>query len=202
VSPGEAPGAPAEWVAGCLAAQEALADDLAGLTDDGARRPSRLPAWSVGHVLTHIARNGDSVVWRLEGAARGDLRDQYPGGLAQRREDIEAGAARPAAELVADVVRSSDAVGRVMAELPDAAWDAPSRTSRGVVEDSRECVFSRWREVAVHHGDLGLAEVPLPAPLVEGWLARELPRLGERTDPAQLLAWVIGRGDAPELSAW
>ena len=112
-------------------------------------------------MLTHLARNGDSVVWRLEGAARGELRDQYPGGLEQRRADIEAGSARAAAELVADVVRSSDAVARVMAALPAAAWDAPSRTSRGVVEDSRDCVFSRWREVVVHHGDLGLRPVPL-----------------------------------------
>jgi maleylpyruvate isomerase len=202
VSPAAAKNAPSDWVAGCLAAQWALLDELDGLTDGDARRPSRLPGWSIGHVLTHIARNGDSVVWRLEGAVRGELRDQYPGGVAQRAADIEAGAARAAAELVADVVRSSGAVERVMAELPDAAWDALSRTSRGVVEDSRECVLSRWREVAVHHGDLGLAEVELPAALVEVWLARELPRLGARTDPAQLLAWVIGRGDAPELSAW
>ena len=87
-----------------------------------------------------------------------------------------------------------------MAELPDAAWDAPSRTSRGVVEPSRDAVFSRWREVVVHHGDLGFGPVPLPPALVDGWLARELPRLGERTDPAALLAWVIGRGEAPELA--
>lgn len=197
-----APGAPVEWVAGCLAAQQALVDDLAGLSDDVARGPSRLPGWSVGHLLTHIARNGDSVVWRLEGAARGELREQYPGGLEQRRADIETGATRPAAALVADVAASADAVGRVMAALPDAAWDAPSRTSRGLLEDSRDCVFSRWREVAVHHGDLGFGVVPLPAPLVEEWLARELPGLSQRTDPALLLAWVIGRGDAPELSAW
>ncbi len=196
-------GAPLEWIAGCLSAQQALAEDLDGLTDDVAHRPSRLPGWSVGHVLTHLARNGDSVVWRLEGAALGELRDQYPGGLEQRRVDIEAGAARSAAELVADVVRSSDEVARVVAELPDEAWDAPSRTSRGVVEDSRDCVFSRWREVVVHHGDLGIvAAPPWPGPLVEEWLARELPGLGRRTDPAQLLAWVIGRGEAPELSAW
>jgi maleylpyruvate isomerase len=202
VSPAAVPGAPIEWVAGCLAAQQALSADLAGLTDDVARGPSRLPDWSVGHLLTHIARNGDSVVWRLEGAARGELRDQYPGGLEQRRADIEAGASRPAAALVADVVTSADTVARVISELPDEAWDAPSRTSRGVIEDSRDCVFSRWREVAVHHGDLGFGVVPLPAPLVEEWLARELPRLSQRTDPAQLLAWVIGRGAAPALSAW
>ncbi len=202
MSPGAARGAPVEWVAGCLAAQQSLADDLAGLTDEAARGPCRLPGWSVGHLLTHLARNGDSVVWRLEGAALGELRDQYPGGVEQRRDDIEIGASRSAAELLADLVRSCDAVARVMAELPDQAWDAPSRTSRGVVEDSRDCVFSRWREVAVHHGDLGWGAVPLPAPLVEEWLARELPALSRRADPAQLLAWVIGRGDAPELGAW
>ncbi len=199
---GPSAGAPTEWVRGCAAAQQELAADLAGLTDELARRPSLLPGWSVGHVLTHIARNGDSVVWRLDGAALGELRDQYPGGLEQRRDDIEAGAARPASELVADVARSSAEVDRVVNELSDAAWDAPSRTSRGVVEDSRACVFSRWREVAVHHGDLGLRAVSLPPALVATWLEQELPRLAQRTDPAQLLAWVIGRSDPPVLAPW
>jgi maleylpyruvate isomerase len=202
VTAGAAVGAPREWVKGCLAAQEDLEADLADLDDAGARRPSQLPGWSVGHVLTHLARNADSVVWRLEGAAGGELRDQYPGGLEQRRDEIETGATRPAAELVADVRSSSAAVARVMADLPEEAWDAPSRTSRGVVEPSRDAVFSRWREVAVHHGDLGLGAVPLPPALVDAWLARELPRLGERTDAAELLAWVIGRGEAPELAPW
>jgi maleylpyruvate isomerase len=195
-------GPPAEWVAGCVAAQTALDAQLAGLDDAAARGPSRLPDWSVGHVLTHIARNADSLVWRLKGAARGELRDQYPGGLEQRRADIEAGAGRPAAELVADVHTSSAAVERVIAELPDAAWDAPSRTSRGVVEPSRDAVLSRWREVVVHHGDLCLGAVPLPPDLVAAWLPRELPRLAGRTDPVALLAWVIGRGDPPELAPW
>jgi maleylpyruvate isomerase len=199
VTPG---GAPREWVAGCLAAQAALEADLEDLDDAGARSPSLLPGWSVGHVLTHVARNGDSVVWRLEGAARGELRDQYPGGVEQRRDDIEAGAGRAASELVADVRTSSAAVARAMAELPDAAWDAPSRTARGVVEPSRDAAFSRWREVVVHHGDLGFGAVAVPPALVDAWLARELPRLGERADRAALLAWVIGRGEPPELAPW
>jgi hypothetical protein len=71
-----------------------------------------------------------------------------------------------------------------------------------VVEPSRDAVFSRWREVVVHHGDLGLGPVELPPALVTTWLERELPHLGERTDRAALLAWVIGRGDAPELTPW
>lgn len=195
-------GPPTEWVAGCVAAQAGLDTALVGLDDAAAHRPSLLAGWSVGHVLTHIARNADSVVWRLEGAARGELRDQYPGGLEQRKTDIEAGAARPAAALVADVRRTSAAVTGVMAGLPTEAWDAPSRTSRGVVESSRDAILSRWREVVVHHGDLGLAPVPLPPELVAAWLPRELARLAERTDPARLLSWIIGRGDAPVLAAW
>ncbi len=193
---------PAALVDGCVAAHAALLADLTGLSDAVARGPSRLPGWSVGHVLTHLARNADSVVWRLEGAVRGELRDQYPGGLEQRTGDIEAGAGRPASELVLDVHRSAEAVERVMGGLPAAAWDAPSRTSKGVVESARDAVLSRWREVVVHHGDLGLAAVPFPPALVDAWLPRELPRLVARTDPADLLAWVIGRGDPPVLAPW
>ncbi len=201
MTPGRA-GTPTDLVDGCAAAHATLLASLAGLGDDAARRPSRLPDWSVGHVLTHLARNADSVVWRLEGAAAGELRDQYPGGLEQRRADIEAGAGRPAAELVLDVRRTAAAVDRVLADLPAAAWDAPSRTSKGVVESSRDAVLSRWREVVVHHGDLGLGPVPFPPALIDAWLPRELPRLADRTDPADLLAWVIGRGDPPLLSSW
>jgi len=200
---GPGTGAPTAWVAGCVAAQDALGVTLAERLDDPvARRPSRLPGWSIGHVLTHVARNADSLVWRLEGAWRGERRDQYPGGLEQRRADIEAGAGRPAAELAEDVRRSSAEVARVVHGLPATAWDAPSRTSRGVVESSRDALLSRWREVVVHHGDLGLVEVALPPALVEAWLPRELPRLAERTDPERLLAWVIGRGEAPPLAPW
>ena len=154
-------------------------------------------------MLTHIARNADSVVWRLEGAARGEVRDQYPGGLEQRQRGHR-GRRGPAGRRAGG--RRAPDLGAPssgsMAELPLAAWDAPSRTSRGVVESSRDAVLSRWREVVVHHGDLGLGPVPFPPALVDAWLPRELPRLAERTDPAELLAWVIGRGDPPVLAPW
>jgi maleylpyruvate isomerase len=197
-------GVPTAWIAGCVDAHRALLADLEGLTDDDGRRPSALPGWSVGHLLTHLARNADSVVRRLDGAARGEVLDQYAGGVAGRAADIEAGAGRPAAELVSDVRSSSAAAERAMFELPPGSWDARSRTSRGVEESSRDVVFSRWREVAVHRGDLGLhsGPVPLPAALVDAWLPTELAGLPPRTDPAALLAWILGRGPAPELAPW
>src|SRR5580698_3421583 len=92
-------GVPVAWIAGCAAAHAALLADLDALTDDQARGPSALPGWSVGHLLTHIARNADSVVRRLEGAIRGEVLTQYAGGVAGRQADIDAGADRAADDL-------------------------------------------------------------------------------------------------------
>ncbi|HEY2214810.1 MAG TPA: maleylpyruvate isomerase N-terminal domain-containing protein [Acidimicrobiales bacterium] len=195
---------PTAWINGCTNAHAALLADLDGLTDSQARQPSRLPDWSVGHLLTHIARNADSVVRRLEGAKRGEVLTQYAGGIEGRWADIAAGADRSAAELVADVRASATAVDQLITGLPPALWDAHSITSRGVEEDARAVVFSRWREVAVHHGDLGLTEVPVPLPpeLVSDWLPMELVNLPGRGDPQALLTWIIGRGPAPDLEPW
>src|SRR5579883_2263142 len=87
-----------------------LLETIDGLTDDDARRPSLLPGWSVGHVLTHIARNADGNRRMAEGAARGESLAQYPHGAAGRAADIEAGAGRPAADLIADVRDSAAAL--------------------------------------------------------------------------------------------
>ena len=67
---------------------------------------------------------------------------------------------------------------------------------------ARRRLLALRREVVVHHGDLGFGPVPLPAGLVSEWLARDFPSLANRTDPSALLAWVIGRGGAPELAPW
>jgi maleylpyruvate isomerase len=180
-----------------------LLADLNGLTDHQVAGPSLLPGWSVGHLLTHIARNCDSTTWRLEGSAIGEVRDQYPGGLEQRSGDIETGAHRSAVELVEDVRTSAETLERVMATLSDGAWDGLSRGSTGFVGTSRFVVFSRWREVVVHHGDLGVfGPIPLPPDLVTAWLPSEIEDLAERTEPGKLLEWIIGRGPAPTLRSW
>src|SRR5450631_4040107 len=103
------PGLPATEISGTISAHVALASTIEALTDEVARRPSLLPDWSVGHVLTHLARNADSVVRRLQAAAEGRVVDQYAGGAEGRKQDIEAGAGRPAGALV----------GYVPADWPD-----------------------------------------------------------------------------------
>ena len=79
----------------------------------------------------------------------------YPGGRDQRNHDIEAGAGRPAAELAADVTATAAQIEAVWAEMPAQAWAGRGLTIAGELAMA-DLVFIRWREVTVHHADLGL----------------------------------------------
>ncbi|MHB8450157.1 MAG: maleylpyruvate isomerase N-terminal domain-containing protein, partial [Mycobacteriales bacterium] len=120
---------PTREIAGCRAAHASLLATIGDLTDADIRRPSLLPSWTIGHVLTHLARNSDSCVRRLAGAREDVVIDQYRGGAAGRAAEIESGASRPAAEIVADVRASAAAVEEIATALPAEAW---SRMTRGV----------------------------------------------------------------------
>ena len=69
----------------------------AGALDDAqAAAPSRLPGWTRGHILTHLARNADGFRNLLIWARTGTETPMYPSEESRDR-DIEAGARRPAA---------------------------------------------------------------------------------------------------------
>jgi maleylpyruvate isomerase len=194
----------------CRAAHRRVIETVNGLDDHTARRPSLLPGWSVGHVLTHLARNADGHARRLEGALRGDEVPRYPGGPAERDSDIEAGAGRPARDLAADVAASAGRLEGVWARSAQAGW--PSREL--MAQDTwrpPESPWRRLREVEVHHADLGLDYRPEDWP--EEYLRWELPRVLERVpgrisdpgDARRFLAWLIGRRGDPgafELEPW
>src|SRR6185436_8370583 len=114
---------PTTYIDGCRVSHATLEREIAGLTDEQARQPSRLPDWTVGHVLSHLARNADSVVRRLEGAIRGEIVDQYAGGVEGRVAEIESGAGRPAAELIADIRATNSAVDELLVSAPEDLWD-------------------------------------------------------------------------------
>jgi maleylpyruvate isomerase len=199
-----AAGPPLADIEACQASDRRLIETVSGLDDADMRRASRLPGWSVGHVLTHIARNGDSVVRRLEGVRVGEIADQYPGGRAGRAEEIEAGAGRSAGDILADVTRTAAAVRDAIAAVPDDGWDRLSRTLSGELTPATQVLFARWREIEVHHADLGLAysESDWPQNLARRWLQDLLPALPDRSTPQELLAWCLGRGGPPQLTAW
>jgi maleylpyruvate isomerase len=190
-------------IAGATAAHGRLRAAVAALSDDQARRPSLLPGWTVGHVLTHVARNADSHVRMLDAATHGEVVDQYPGGHEQRSDEIEAGAPRPAAELIADVMASCAALEQQWAALDNSAWEGHGRTNLGLWPLS-DLPFRRWREVEIHHADLGLAFTWRDWP--DDFVAAELPRaldgLPERLTAgtrAALAAFLVGRAEPPDL---
>ena len=196
-------------LAGVTAAHARLVADLADLTDSQARQTSLLPDWSVGHVLTHIARNADGLTHMVEEAGRGVIGDQYPGGMAQRNGDIEAGAPRSAAELRADVTTSAARLEAAWSSLSVAQWDAQCRAGTGQVLALSELPYRRWREVVIHHSDLGLAFTPddWPEDFVGVELRRqlmrfrtsqpmgltELPPAALALAPRARVAWLLGR---------
>ena len=98
-------------IEGCAAAHQRLLADVDTLTDEDIARPSTLPDWTIGHVLTHLARNADSHIRVYEAAARGVPTERYPGGQQGRNVEIETGAARPAAEQIAGCPRHHLATG-------------------------------------------------------------------------------------------
>ena len=190
-------------IAGASAAHARLLANLADLTDEQVARPSLLPGWSVGHVLTHLARNADSHVRMLGGAAGGRTVEQYQGGRPARASAIEEGAARSAAELVDDVRASAGRLERLWASVPDPAWAGHALGADG---DRRPCVllpFHRWREVEVHQVDLGRG--PSWDHWPDDYVARELPRAlatlpGRLHDPVarrRLTAWLLDRAPGP-----
>ena len=52
--------------AGAAGAHHRVATSLADLTDDQVLLPSLLPGWTIGHVVTHIARNAEGQQRMLE----------------------------------------------------------------------------------------------------------------------------------------
>jgi len=212
-------GPPVELLQRVDDAQRRFDDAIAGLDDVAIGRSSDLPGWTVGHVLTHVARNADSHVRRADGATRGEVVEQYPGGYPGREDEIERGARRRAHAVIADVRESAERLRRRWRALPDQAWSATTRDVGGRERPLRELPARRWQELEVHVVDLGAgvgyrdwpdAFVAVWLPLLRASLAARLPAGVEPPKARDLdarteLAWLYGRvrrDDLPELLPW
>ncbi|MFD4956498.1 maleylpyruvate isomerase family mycothiol-dependent enzyme [Streptomyces sp. NPDC058451] len=169
--------------------------DNAAVTDE-----SRLPGWTRGHILAHLARNADALVNVFEG------RPMYASAEA-RDSDIERDATRPLDVQLADV-RESGALFQRSAAGP-ADWSRTVELRNGVTDSASRVPFRRWVEVELHHVDLGIGYEleDLPAEFVE----REIEFLAQRfsghpdVPPTRLTdgthAWDTGRkADEPAVT--
>lgn len=193
-------------------------DELLGahLADADVEAPSRLPGWTAGHLLTHLARNADALGNLVAWAATGVESPMYPAGQEGRNADIEAGAFRPAPVIRQDVADSSARLRDAMAALPADAWRRTVRTAQGRPVPASLIVWLRNREVWLHTIDLGTgADVTdLPGDLARVLLSDVVESLNAKDDcpaltlraggltydgaeiagsPAALAGWLTGR---------
>jgi maleylpyruvate isomerase len=181
-------------------ATDRLLTAAAKLDNASTAEPSRLPGWTRGHVLAHLARNADALVNVFEG------RPMYVDGEA-RDSDIERDAPRPLDVQLADL-RDSAARFQETGAAP-ADWSRTVELRNGVTDSAARVPFRRWIEVELHHVDLGIGYEleDLPAEFTE----RETDFLAERfaghpdVPPTRLTdgthAWSTGRAaDAPAIT--
>ncbi len=120
--------------------------------------PSRLPEWTRGHVVTHVARNAEGLVRLLTWARTGIETPMYPS-IQARAAGIEAGAERPQAEQLDDLCSAGAAFAAAAEELSPKHWEATVRTRHGPVPAST-IPWMRVREVWLHLVDLNVGVEP------------------------------------------
>jgi len=197
---------PAHAIGLCQAEHTRLLTTARQVTDEQVRSPSLLPGWTIGHVLTHLARNADGHTRRLEGALRGEDVPRYPGGTPQRDRDIDEGAPRPAADIFADLESSQRGLELAWERSAAAGWPNPE-----LRRPTTSSPASRLEEVEMHHVDLGLGYQPADWP--DDYVAWALPRLlatvpsrlRRGADACAFVAWLSGRAPMPatiQLEPW
>lgn len=119
---------------------------------DDLRGPSRLPGWTRGHVVTHVARNAEGLGRLLTWARTGIETPMYPSARA-RDTAIEAGAGRPKSKQLDDLRDTGAAFAASAQELSPNQWDATVGTRHGPMPAAR-VAWARVRELWLHLVDL------------------------------------------------
>ena len=213
-------------------ANRRLLDTVTQLPDEAVLRPSLLPGWTVGHVLSHLARNADALVNLCDWARTGVRKPMYVS-VEARTADIEEGAARSVPEQVADITAAEARLLERFEDLPAEAWEAEVGWPSGTTRTADQIVTARLNELEVHHVDLGLGytfdDVPAESrDVLLTYVTSRWPddfdvvlessdsawsspaRAGDARivtgDSAALLSWALGRGtlsgDVPAAPPW
>ncbi|MDO4785111.1 MAG: maleylpyruvate isomerase family mycothiol-dependent enzyme [Propionibacteriaceae bacterium] len=210
-----------------LAATGHLLGHTIGFSEEDWSLDSRLPGWSRAHVAAHLAENAVGLRRLILGVIRGREAAMYDSPEA-RDAAIQLGAARDSLSLQIALDTSAGLLATALHDLPPAMRDEPVRLASGIRVPARLIPLIRLSELILHHCDLdsgftlGEADttpvlwcLELRAAMLRG--RRDYPALRliasegldvttgrdgrqdlVRSDARTLLAWLTGRGPAPE----
>lgn len=140
-------------------ASQRLVRTVDALADDDWAVPSLLPDWTRGHVVAHLALNGEGLAGALRGVLEGEPVPMY---VSQERRDAdiaELGTADPPAlreRLLGSVTELADALAALAVQPAEVAETRIDRTEDGArTFRARVVAWMRLREVEIHHVDLG-----------------------------------------------
>ena len=194
---------PSESIELAIAGHAEWVDTVARIPDLEFEQPSLLPGWSRARVIADLAHKTQSHLAPFEGAKANEVRPQWGEGQAAAERETEQWSQMSAPELREQLIESFDAIETAWATMPDPAWTRTGVSSAGE-RSMIEFVDRHLRDVFVHHADLGVgyAAADWPRRFVERELAKRLQDLPGRAASHDLLAWLLGRAPAPELSPW
>lgn len=188
--------------------EQAFADAAAALDDAAVAGPSRLPDWTRGHVLSHLARNADALGNLLDWGRTGVERRMYPD-RAARNADIDRGADRSAAAHLADLAAARARLGGAVADFPAERWSYLVQGATGRELPVSDVPWLRTREVWLHLVDLdaGVDLSVLPTGVAERLCAENLRGFAGRDDACAARVvllpegteTLLGSGDGPTL---
>ncbi|TQF05485.1 maleylpyruvate isomerase family mycothiol-dependent enzyme [Kitasatospora acidiphila] len=205
-----------ETIKGLAASAARLTAAVDRLTDAEVREPTALPGWTRAHAIAHIARSIDAYLWLLALARTGVEPGPRQTG-AQIGQAVEEWAARPAAELAADLADRVAVLLAAAEAMPEERWEYLVSALAGWRHPAWYTLLRARREIETHHVDLAVGYRPAdwPADYVAWALDETLTALHAREFPlGRVSAADLGRswegsgdgvtvhGDGHALLAW
>jgi maleylpyruvate isomerase len=146
-------------------AHQCLNEFVSSLSDEQLRSPSRLPGWTVGHVVAHVALNARAFERAARSAMASSPSTMYDS-VDSRNADIERHSTLTTTEATLLVSAACAAMEAVWGELftgvdsgtfPASILDTQTATASGHPEfEINQIMLRRLREVEVHSIDCGI----------------------------------------------
>lgn len=136
-------------------ADQRLVRTVDSLSGEDLAAPSLLPGWTRAQVVAHLALNGEALEGVLVGLAQGEPVAMYAS-QEQRDSDIDELASAGSTHLRERLMAATSRFVRAAETFPaDRAEAQVERVPGGPTFPAGSLLLMRWREVEIHHADLG-----------------------------------------------